>query len=478
MPTPVKAAHHHGHHLRGLTILPRSVFHEGRFGRLFRNLPGFEPDDELLIRLAGQMVDDTGDDPAGDNKTIPAGFTYLGQFLDHDITFDPVSSLTRQNDPDALHDFRTPRLDLDSVYSTGPDDAPFLYDNADPDLLLIGSNGTGEDLPRNQQGRALIGDPRNDENLIVAQLHLVFLKFHNQVVRDIRARRLDAHLWSTAPADVFREAQRIVRWHYQWIIATDFLPRVAGPELVDQILVKETRADGTVVRHYVARFYHFRVQPFMPVEFSAAAYRFGHSMIRPDYELNDQTQDVPIFSGDPNPDPLKHLGGNRPLPEPLRIDWSFFFDLASTDDKPQLARKIDTHIAKPLATLPATVVVADGIFRSLPFRNLERGKHFDLPAGQVVARAMGVKSLNTAELGPAIHSLAPLWFYVLREAEKRHAGRHLGEVGGRIVAEVILGLINGDPLSFPRTEPGFMPFLPSSQAGKFTMVDLLHYVGF
>ncbi|HYP23688.1 MAG TPA: heme peroxidase, partial [Actinomycetota bacterium] len=201
---------HHVSHPRGSDLGPRSVMLEGRFGRMFRNLPSFLPPDEALKAVADTMVEPAqaaptdGWAPSGGDRDsgIPAGYTYLGQFVDHDITFDPVSSLQRQNDPDALHDFRTPRFDLDSLYGGGPNNSPYMYD---PDVdggrttLLLGRNEVGEeDLPRNvlgpdslgePRGRALIGDPRNDENVIVSQLHLTFVKFHNAVVERVRAEQ-------------------------------------------------------------------------------------------------------------------------------------------------------------------------------------------------------------------------------------------------------------------------------------------------
>jgi len=138
----------------------RSALFEGRFGRMFRNLPPFLPADPALRKLAKQMVEPEPkpgtEDKSGDNPDIPAGFTYFGQFVDHDLTFDPISQLQRDNDPDALTDFRTPRLDLDSVYSRGPDDVPFIYDR-DGVHLLIGRNAGGDDdLPRNSNGRACL----------------------------------------------------------------------------------------------------------------------------------------------------------------------------------------------------------------------------------------------------------------------------------------------------------------------------------
>src|SRR6266545_225547 len=153
---------------------------------MVRNLPALLPPDDALDALARAMVEpepkEEEDVSAGDNPDIPAGFTYFGQFVDHDLTFDPTSKLQRDNDPDALVDFRTPRFDLDALYGRGPDDQPFLYED-DGIRVLIGKNAAGEnDLPRNAKARALLGDARNDENLIVSGLALGVLKFHNRVV--------------------------------------------------------------------------------------------------------------------------------------------------------------------------------------------------------------------------------------------------------------------------------------------------------
>lgn len=213
---------------------------------------------------------------AKDNPRIPAGFTYLGQFRDHDITHHPNSSLQRMNDPEGLVNFRTPRYDLDSLYGRGPAETPFLYnrDSVGGIKLLVGKvrddNGsmlTGEqaedDLPRNEQGRALISDPRNDENTFVGQLHLLFIKFHNRVVDDVAANR------GLAGDDLFKEAQRIVRWHYQWIVVHDFLPRILPEGMLGEMLSPDRHGFNAV--HL--RFYRPKRQAFMPVEFSAAAYR-------------------------------------------------------------------------------------------------------------------------------------------------------------------------------------------------------------
>jgi Animal haem peroxidase len=486
---------HHSTPPRGLEFTPRSILIAGRFGRMFRNLPGLEPADSDLKRLAEAMLeapeaDEDGEQPPQpppypggdggeqepdfDNPDIPSGYTYVGQFIDHDITFDPVSSLQRQNDPDGLNDFRTPRFDLDSVYGSGPNNDPFLYDqDSRGTKLLLGQNEHGDgDLPRNSQGRALLGDPRNDENVIVSQLHFLFLRFHNKVVDLLASEGLSRD-------EIFEEAQRRVRWHYQWIVAHDFLRRVAGLEVIDNILVDRPYVAGAGTnasrKEIDLCFYHWQDQPFMPVEFSAAAYRFGHSMIRPDYRINTTiTQEIPIFVGAPHPAPTADLRGFRPLPQDWEIDWSFFFEIGEGSHL-QPARLIDAKLAHPLVKLPGLQPAA------LALRNLRRGKRLALPSGERVAMTMGLVPLAEAEL--EITSIAeefrghtPLWFYVLKEAEVRAGGRRLGPVGGRIVAEVLLGLLKGDALSYINVEPNWTPTLPAADADDFTMPDLITFV--
>ncbi|MGH2899396.1 MAG: peroxidase family protein, partial [Solirubrobacteraceae bacterium] len=222
----------------------------GRFGRMFGHLPSRDPGPDAIESLALHLQALTAagaqtDNPIGAPLPLPAGFTYLAQFIDHDITFDPTSKLQRDNDPAALVNFRTPRLDLDSLYGSGPADQPYLYDwscQAYPGVkLLVGTDpppasGTDPpnaalDLPRNAQGRALIGDARNDENLIVSQLHLLFITFHNRVVDLLAARER-----SSPGVEILEQAQRLVRWHYQWIVVHDVLPRIIGDDVRRDVL--------------------------------------------------------------------------------------------------------------------------------------------------------------------------------------------------------------------------------------------------
>jgi hypothetical protein len=444
---------------RGIRRVARSSLHEGRFGRLFRRLPPAPAlSDKELRDLAESMREKKGAKQL-DNPKIPAGYTYFGQFVDHDITFDPVSSLQRQNDPDALVDFRTPRFDLDCVYGSGPDDQPYLYDQPGRLKLLIDpKNSKGEpDLQRNAQGVALIGDPRNDENIIVSQLQLVFLRFHNKVAAKVAADK------SIPRERAFEETQKLVRWHYQWVILEDFLPRIAGKAVVNDRV--ERKKDGIRID---LRWFHPKVNPFMPIEFSVAAYRFGHSQIRPVYDLNQVVRDVPIFIPGEKVGELDDLRGFRPLPGAWTVDWSFYLDGAPGQaKKPQPSRKIDATLARGLFDLPGFRQLES----SLAFRNLKRGQALGLPSGQDVAKRMGLKPLSGKKLGAP--EPTPLWFYVLKESGL-NGGQQLGPVGGQIVAEVLLGLLQGDNHSFVNQRPDWRPTL-GPKAGKFTLGDLVRF---
>ena len=454
---------------------------------MFRNLPIPRPPREALIALGEAMPEERRSGAAADNPKVDAAFTYLGQFVDHDITFDPVSKLQQFNDPDALVTFRTPRYDLDSLYGRGPADSPYLYEWLNRDFrgvkLIAGRNPNkdpvdGEqldrqDLPRNEQGRALIGDPRNDENIIVSQLHLAFIKFHDRVADRVKKQK------KLTGAALFEETRRLVTWHYQWLVVHDFLRRIAGPAVVDDILKTDP---ATGVAKVERKFFQWLEQPFIPVEFSAATYRFGHSMIRPDYDLNDIVQGVAIFSGKERPGNREQLGGFRRLPSEWTIDWGHFAKIGNS--RPQPSRKINIRLARPLFKLPRSV---DAKRNPLAVLNLRRGKALQLPSGQSVATAMGETPLTAAELElgelklkPEHRSVleqdTPLWFYVLMEAEQKANGERLGPVGARIVAEVLLGLLDGDPQSYLSVEPNWKPQgIPAAKAGDFTLADLLKF---
>lgn len=444
-----------------------------------------------------RVVDAGGVNPGGgwqppppapdlDNEELPSGYTYLGQFIDHDVTFDPASQLDRKSDPNALHNFRTPRLDLDSVYGAGPQDQPYLYDTQDDDKFLVVPNQLGEvDLPRNVQGRALIGDPRNDENMIVSQLHLVFMKAHNRLVDELRAGAYPDARRSHVPVEVFDEANRLLRWHYQYIVATDFLWRICGP--ITQQLLHNTSTGGDGKPTWVGRLRHgppndrpLRYKPYnnayMPVEFAVGAYRYGHSQPRPGYELNG-TVSAALFVDDPQgPQDIRHLGGFRPLINGWSIEWGRFFQIANST--PQHSRLIDTQITEPLFFLgppPAEDALGDRR-RQLPWRNIMRSLALELPSGEAIALDLGVDRMPIPELKAVGIAQTPLWYYVLAEAGEQQHGVRLGDVGGRIVAEVLLGLLQRDVKSFLREEPGWKPFLGVGEsAAQYEIATLISY---
>jgi Animal haem peroxidase len=428
---------------------------EGKYSRMFPDLPALVQDESLsgVLGRKGAALD-AGDGVPLDNPRIPAGFAFLGQFVAHDITRD-ISLLQHHDSLGELRNFRAPRLDLESVYGLGPSNAPYLYDRDDPDKFLIGLNDAGQpdDVPRNAQGIALIADPRDDTHVIAAQLHLVFMKFHNAIVDRLRSRGM--------PSDaVFAESQRTARWHYQWIIVQEFLGLSVGDDLVSEIL-----REGP-------KFFSVEGGVSIPVEFADAAYRFGHPQIRPTYRMNTVSGQHSMF-----PD----LAGFRPIPAALAADWSLFFALDARP-APQASKRIEPRLAGPLMRLPEAMVgaVAKEEEASLAYRDLERGRDCDLPSGEGIARLMGVEPLTREEVGLEPYGWSdetPLWYYILREAELRHAGERLGAVGGRIVAEVLLGLLLADPTSYLGAKPDWKPVLPSSQEGEFRMADLLAFAG-
>ena len=484
--------------VRGMVHVPRSPSFEGRFGRMFRSLPAAEFRPEILDELAKAMTAEREDPPtpeterdAEENPAISAGITYLGQFIDHDLTFDPSSSLQKQNDPDALVDFRSPRFDLDSVYGRGPDDQPYLY-AADGVRMLLGHRLTGStkdpnarDVPRTNPAegpkRAIIGDPRNDENVIVSQLHSVFLRFHNRVADHLKS------------AD-FETVQRFVRWHYQWVVVNDFLPTIVDAATLHEVLPHLGNGTSVAADPPRLRFFRWRDEPYIPVEFSVAAYRFGHSMVRPQYRLNTTLADRIDLFAKSGPD----LTGFRENPREFAIDWSLFFRMQARPkdvgiDRLQPAYKIDTSLVNPLALLPRVEAPTMPV---LAQRNLLRGLRMGLPSGQTVARRMGLDPIPDEHLTvgkateedaatnvplTAISSEfghnAPLWFYVLAEAQQQFTTDatpiRLGPVGGRLVAEVLVGLLLGDRHSFLVANPEWRPFQEFTRHGRFEMGDFV-----
>lgn len=434
-----------------------------------------------------------------DNLTMTAGMTFLGQFIDHDLTRDPRSPLMEPADPRRTTNFRTAAFDLDSVYGNGPEGSPELYDRSSGDIkfrveVIPGSETVSRkgavryDLPRDANNTALLGDGRNDENVVISQLHLAMLRFHNAVVDRLRATPT---LANTSPEQLFQMAQRQVRWHYQWIVLNEFLPLTIGQELVRDILRNGTRF-YTIDDPFSSDRFRDRERnraALIPIEWAVAAYRFGHSQVRPSYRLNfGPDGGSPFFafafddSFDPNePDPADLRGGKR---APRRfVDWQTFFNFGDGNVRPN--KKIDTKLSSVLMHLlgsrgPAPGMPSDGV-QSLASRNLMRHVNFGLPSGQAIARVMSVRALTPAqltELQPySMDRSTPLWYYILKEAQLLENGERLGPVGGRIVGEVFIGLLRADRSSYLASERHWRPTLPSATPGEFRMTDLLTFAG-
>jgi hypothetical protein len=412
----------------------------GRYGRMF-DLPALEVDEALLHRIgaAGGFCD--GGDAHGEAR-VEAGWPFFGQYVAHDLTADR-SPLRAHTDLGALRNMRSPRANLESLYGGGPLGSPYLYRRDDPAKLLENDG----DVPRNQEGIALVGDPRNDVHVFMSQMQVGFIRAHNRLVDRLRADRIEE-------GELFEEARRALSWHYQWVIVNELLPGVVGRELVDELLESGTS------------YYRPDANAFIPVEFADAAYRYGHSQIRQLYRLQWGGPARPLF-----PD----LIGFGPIGD-RRIDWSLLFDVPG-HPRAQRSKPIDGQLPRSLIELPTAITgaVEDEAFRSLAARDLERGEGTGLPSGESVARALAVDSLSEQDIGLLPYGWegeTPLWLYVLRESAVRHDGDQLGAVGGRIVGEVLVGIISRDPESYLVLDPTWEPTLPRHE-GSFRLRDLL-----
>ena len=447
-----------------------------------------------LLGQLGNLMGDPGRDPnpASHNpadagvSSIPAGFTYFGQFVDHDITFDISSTLDAETNANTINNMRSPALDLDSVYGRGPGLDPFLYvfPSSGPSTAIkfqLGtnrntgpggpsSNGTAGgmvaqstfDVPRIPgTNTAVIGDPRNDENLLVVQFHHAMLRFHNAVV--------DLLLAAAFAGDIFAEAKRIVTHHYQWAVVHDFLDKICGAAVVNNAMTSVNAPVGSAFR--------------MPVEFAVAAYRFGHSMIRDTYWVNFNFPNATlaqVFEFNRNP--------RLPVFSNWVVDFNAFFDTGVPVPVHNKARRIDSFMANGLESLPGFA----GLMAILATRNLRRGLALGLPSGQGMANAFSVAPMTAPQLtsglpaaevavlnssGGLLLNRTPLWYYVLREASVLGGGNQLGPVGGRIVAETFVRILKRDAGSYLNVPGGFTPILPSATVGDFTVADLLTFAG-
>lgn len=438
------------------------------YSRMFPSLSPASYVADDLISLAEVMLDDP-ENPSAFQPTISllSGLLYLAQFLDHDLSLD-ITPLARASNitPEKRLNHRSPFLDLDSLYGSGPDLCPYLYylpakrGGASPprpgqERFLIGKthpSRQSRDLPRTSAGRPILAEARNEENLILRQLHVVLLLFHNKVIEALESGDLDA----AGPGEtVFLQAQRLVKWHYQYIVLNDLLYI-----LLDRDVLQEELEIAAPIWS-------------IPIEFALAAFRVGHTMVRNNYQMNDAHQDASL-------EQLLNLNsmGNPPLralPDEWVIDWQRFFEEFRLDEgEVNRSRGMDTHIAKALHNLPFGVPMTSGpdrrILHSLPAINLLRGARSGLPSGQKIAEVLEEKKLTDAELQfdqskrakmilgkTGMLTDTPLWFYILQEGAAREGKKGLGRVGSRIVARTIVGLLKADSTSILGEGRGWHP---------------------
>jgi hypothetical protein len=419
----------------------------GRYRSLFADLPPLRVSEGALHALGGPGGPcDLGVDAAdAADSRVAAVWPFFGQFIAHDITADR-SPVTHRADPARLRNARAPRANLESLYGAGPVGMPYLYRQDDPAKLLLAPGGV--DLPRNQEGIALVGDPRNDVQLFTSQMLVAFIHLHNRLVDRLRED-------GVAATELFAEARRATTWHYQHVILREFLPGVIGAEATAELLAGP-------------RLYRLGDDPYIPFEFADGAYRYGHAQIRSQYQVNEGFGPWPVF-----PD----LMGFGPVPPEHAIDWTLQIDVEGHPPA-QRAKRIDSRMASSLIALPTQVSGSEPgtDYASLATRDLQRGQAVGLASGEAIARRLGVPALSREQVGLAGHGWTdetPLWFYILKEADVLHDGDRLGPVGGRIVGEVLVGIIDADPESFRAVDPGWRPTLPARRAGAFGLADIL-----
>ena len=430
---------------------------KGYYSRLFGKAANPVPRSEewKLVKLGRAMqyeVEREG------TLTPRVGFTYFGQFVGHDVTHDPTPLEGPYQEPGRTPNYRTSVFDLDHVYGGGPSKSPHLYEGEEgAESFKIGATtpaGYLRDLPV-RHGMVLIGDQqdtRNLDNLILRQLHVLFLKFHNEAIKQVESNSEMAGLEALGAGTLFQRAERLVRWHYQWIIRHDFLPRILHPEVWNYQERRKPKHAEAGESYSV------------PIEFSLAAFRFGHSMVRNAYRLNCRQKRVVIGE-------LMALGQKAaPIPDDYLVEWGTFFDGMPTSGPQASSNFIDTSVSQAMHGLsPATIRLANPLEppdpSNLPVRTLVRGARAQLPSGQEVAdglltagRIKRDDRLTTPELtadtcdhsGTVLREVGleentPLFYYLLKEAELRGGGIALGPVGSHIVSEVIQGALEADP---------------------------------
>jgi hypothetical protein len=484
------------------------------FGTMFPKLPAFHYSDQAAADLANTMENQTPD-PTGidrgtadDSATLPAEYTYLGQFIDHNLDFDETPQPTANVNPSSLTNFESFRFDLNDVFGGGPSVDPQLYASDHKHLLVSGTlgapnpdglptvtgNGGVFDLFRGSSGQADIVEPRNDETQILSQIDAAFIAFYNDFIDE---------------GDSYAQARQLTENYYQEIVLTDVLPAYVGQDTIDQYL--RFGPNGQV--HVQTK--NFSVANFTPIEFSVGAYRFGHSLVRNNYHINDIDptgadidDNVSIFDLDNFQ--AGDLSGGAPLPGPNllgtssctstslctqpnpaghQIQWKYFvpaLDKNPNDAGINFARKTQTTISPALFNLPAesiagcadaaTSPVCNGS-ASIIARDFARGNYDGLASGQAIAQTLGCPVIPAKSINPTSDAVfdtgTPLLYYVLAEAQK--SGQTLGCVGKSIVAQVFIQVLAETPGSILQTnfkpDPSLVKLAPETPA--FSFGDLL-----
>jgi hypothetical protein len=487
------------------------------FGTMFPNLPPFHYSDQAAADLAATM-ENTTPDAAGTNRgtsddsaTLPAEYTYLGQFIDHNLDFDRTPQPTAAVDPSSLTNFESFRFDLNNVFGAGPTADPQLYASDHKHLLVSGTlgepqadgfptvtgNGGVFDLARDPlTGQATLVEPRDDENQILSQISAAFVAFYNDFVDK---------------GDSYAQARHLTEEYYQEIVLTDVLPAYVGQSTIDKYLTIGSHGNVTVNTPNLTN------ANFTPIEFSVGAYRFGHSLIRNNYHINDIfptaadiDANVPIF--DLNNFQTGDLSGGSPLPGPNgsdtttctstslcnqpnpaghQIQWKYFvpgLDANPNDPGINFARQTQPTISPALFNLPAETIAgcADAPTDptcagsgSLIARDFARGNYDGLASGQDIARALGCHVISAPSINPTkdavFNSGTPLLYYVLAEAKKANPDQVLGCVGKSIVAQTFIRVLWDTPNSILHSnfhpDPSLVKLAPETP--KFSFGDLL-----
>jgi hypothetical protein len=447
--------------------------------------------EEKLIQLGNAMRYDVEREGT---LTPRVGYTYFGQFVGHDLTDDVTPLEGPYLDPELTPNYRTPYLDLDHLYGGGPTKSPHLYEgDAGAEVFKLGvTTPTGylRDLPF-ENGAILIGDTRNLINLILRQLHVVFLKLHNEAIKQLGAEPPTiSGIENLGSGTIFERAQRLVRWHYQWIVRHDFLPRILHLSVWNEHSGKPRQG------------FKFKDSFSIPIEFSLAAFRFGHSMVRNAYGLNCRRKRVELTE-------LVALGQEpSPLPDDLVIEWGRFFDGLPASGPVASSSYLNSSIAVPLHGLfPPTLRLCNRMepsaeVASLPARTLLRGARAGLPSGQEVADMLFKQGVIKTEDRLTISQLTrnacnhsgsvllenglerntPLFYYLLKEAEISGSGLTLGPIGSYIVAEVIQRSLEADPDGYmsvvgPRWELPLWQFPSGTRRQINSLIGIIQLIG-